>query len=1081
VNLRPTVSKVFLWRVYLILLALWWTVPAFAQVSTATVMGIVQDASKASIPNASVKLINVQTGTENDATTNDGGGFLLPGVIPGGYTLRIERDGFATTQLNGIVLNVGDTKNMVIRMRVGSVTESVTVDASGLTLNSTDASVSTVVDQKFVANIPLNGRSFQDLISMTPGIVTQSPQAAGENSSTRGDFSVNGQRTESNAFFVDGVSANTNLGLASQRARIASTGSAAGSTALGTTQSLVSVDALREFRVLTSTYSPEYGRTPGGQFTFLTRSGTNSVHGSAYSYYRNDALDNGDWFANSTNGGSAYSPAAYNQADFGGTLGAPIVLPRAYNGRDKSFVFFSYEGLYLAQPTPQRFQYAPQICGTAPDTLYSCGQPPELPSALVPVFKAFPSGGFPGFPEILDNAGNPTGMAKTILTGFAIPAHVNSTSVRVDHTLSPKLSMFFRYGGAPSFGQTRQLFSVTANQVDSQTQTFGATAQLSTTSSNELRLGHASSNSNLNTNTEVLNGPLGYYDPAANLNTALGLPASNESVRAQAYIHIVGVGDSASETNQASASLHQWNVRDTLSFQRGNHLFKFGMDQRRIATTMKPAALSVQFDFLDRPSLAENSASYLVVTKSNPASPILNQFSAFAEDEWKMSKVVTLSGGLRWEVNPPPKGKNGQDAFTVLGDLNAPGTLELAPRGTPLWHTSWYNLAPRLGLAWLAGNEPGKELIVRAGAGVFFDTGNQAALSAFNGIGFTASAHYQNVPVPVTQSQLTFSSTVAPPYTDTTVYAFPLHLQLPYSVQWNLGLEKALDRNASLTISYVGASGHRLLQEQRSNLTQLNPDFGDVVYFPPGLTSSYQSLQMKFQRSVARGTEALASYTWAHALDYGSTDPAFPLKHGNSDLDVRHNLEGAISWDSSKPPAIPFLRRVMGNWGLDGRLIARTGFPVNLSGNFFFDRVTGSTYYSGVNLIPGRPLYLHGSAYPGHRMFNGGPDAANAAFSLPDGASQGDAARNLLRGFDAVQVNAALRQDFHIYERLNVQFKAESFNIVNHPNFGYIDPYLTDLLFGQSTKMLNQSFGASGALYEQGGPRSIQISLKFVF
>lgn len=1061
----------------LFLVVLCFTLRVFGQLSTATLLGTVQDSSKASIPDAELKLINTQTGTENDTITNAQGGFLLPGIIPGAYTLQIERRGFATTQVNGIMLNVGDTKNLVIRMRVGPVTESVTVDGSGLTLNSTDASVSTMVGRRFVANVPLNGRSFQDLISMTPGVVTQSPQAAGENSSTQGEFSVNGQRTESNAFFVDGVSANTNLGLTTQHARISSTGSAAGSTAVGTTQSLVSVDALQEFRVLTSTYSPEYGRTPGGQFTFLTRSGTNSIHGSAYNYYRNDALDAGDWFANAAVDGNAYSPATYNQTDFGGTLGAPVILPRVYNGFGKSFVFFSYEGLYLAQPTPQTFQYAPQLCSITSPFLYSCGQVPEVPSALLPVFNTFPSG---GSPEILDGAGNPTGMAKTFFTGYALPAHVNSTSARVDHTLSSKLTMFFRYGGTPSFGQTRQLYSLTANQVDTQTLTFGATAQLSATRSNELRLGYAGSNSNLKTSTQALYGTEGYDDPAINLNNALGLPTSNESVRAQAYAHIVGVGDSASETNQASASLHQWNVRDTLSFQARNQLFKFGIDQRRVATTMKPAALSVQFDFLDRNSMAENSASDLVVTKSNPASPVLNQFSAFAEDEWKISKVVTLSGGLRWELNPPPKGKVGQDAFTVLGDVHTPGTLQLAPRGTPLWHTSWYNLAPRLGLAWLAGNEPGKELVVRAGAGVFFDTRNQAALSAFSGIGFAASAHYQNVPVPVTQSQLTFSTAVAPPYTGTTAYAFPSHLQLPYSLQWNLSLEKALDRNDSLTVSYVGANGHRLLQQQRRNLTQLNPNFGDVVYFPPGLTSSYQSMQVKFQRSITHGTEALASYTWAHALDYGSTDPAFPLTHGNSDLDVRHNLEGAVSWDSSKP-LFPFLRNVIGNCGLDGRLMARAGFPVDLSGNFFLDPVAGNTYYSGVNLIPNRPLYLNSSAYPGHRMFNGGPDAANPAFSLPDGASQGNAPRNFLRGFPAVEVNAALRQDFHLYERLNLQFKAETFNLLNHPSFGYIDPYLTDLLFGQATKMLNQSFGASGSLYEQGGPRSIQLSLKFIF
>jgi hypothetical protein len=170
---------------------------ALAQFSAATVAGVVQDSSKAAITDAKVKLINSQTGTENDSTTNPEGGFLLPGIIPGGYTLQIECDGFATTQVNGLTLSTGDTRNLLIRMKVGAVTETVNVDASSLTLNRSDASVSTVVDRKLISTIPLNGRTLQDLVLLTPGIVTQSPQAATQNASqTQGEFSVNGQRPE---------------------------------------------------------------------------------------------------------------------------------------------------------------------------------------------------------------------------------------------------------------------------------------------------------------------------------------------------------------------------------------------------------------------------------------------------------------------------------------------------------------------------------------------------------------------------------------------------------------------------------------------------------------------------------------------------------------------------------------------------------------------------------------------------------------------------------------------------------------------------------------------------------------------
>jgi hypothetical protein len=1034
-----------------------------AQVSTATVAGVVQDSSKASIPGASVKLINTQTGSENDAITSHDGGFVLPGVIPGAYTLQIERQGFATTQLRGIILNVGDTRDLLIRMKVGPVAESVTVDASGLTLNSTGGAVSTVVDRKLAEAVPLNGRTFQDLISMTPGIVTQSPQAAGQHSQTQGDFSVNGQRPESNSFFVDGIAADSNGGVTSGHSRTVSTGSAAGATALGTTQSLVSVEALQEFRVLTSSYSAEYGRTPGGQFTFLTRSGTNDRHGSLFFNFRNNSFDAIDWFAE--HGSLAVirgSGTPYTQNDFGGTFGAPVILPGSYNGRDKTFFFLSYEGLYFPQPTPQTYPYTPAS--------YNFGPPP--PIALFPVFQCFPAALAP----IYDNSGNLTGLGTTFISPFALPAHLNSTSIRVDHTFSRKFAAFFRFGDAPSYSQTEQLYSLSKNQIGNRTFSFGANSQLSANINNELRLGFVDNGSSVQTGTN----PGSYFQPYA-LNQALGIPSSYNSVSSEAYIHIVGVGDSESDTNTASGSLHQWNLRDNFNVQAGRHLLKVGMDERRIASNLHPAALSVQADFLDPYSMQNNSVSALVVTATNPASPILNRFSLFAQDDWKMSKALSLSLGLRWEFAPPPKGENGQDAYTIIGDVNTPASLKLAPRGTPLWHTGWYDFAPRAGVAWAENSEPGKELIVRAGGGVFFDTSNQPALRAFSGLGFANSIHFANQPLPVTPAELNVPPPGSSPYSGTNAFAFSTHLQLPYSWQWDFAVEKALGRSQTLTASYVGASGQRLLEEQRRNVSLANPDFGDITFYPSGLTSSYQAMQLKFQRSLVQGVQTLVSYTWAHALDYGSTDPAFPLIHGNSDLDVRHNVEAAVSWDVPKPSGSYRKRNLLGGWRIDGRLLARTGFPVDLGGNFFLDPITGNTYTSGVNLTPQRPLYLHNSGFPGGRIFNGGINAANPAFTVPQGDAQGGAPRNLVRGLGAFQENAGIRRAFQLHDSLNFQIGMEMFNVTNHPNFGYIDPYLPDLLFGQPTKLLNQSFGTTGSIYQQGGPRSMQISLRLVF
>jgi Carboxypeptidase regulatory-like domain/TonB-dependent Receptor Plug Domain len=1078
VNLRSAVISPLIPRIKLFLLLVLCTAfRAWAQFGAATVVGVVQDSSKAGITDAKLKLINTQTGTENDSATNQAGGFLLPGVIPGAYTLQIERDGFATTQVNGIELDAGDDKNLLIRMKVGAVTETVNVDASELTLNRSNASVSTVVDRKLIAKVPLNGRSLQDLISLTPGIVTESPQAATQSGTqTQGDFSVNGEPTEANSFFVDGVSANIRSVLTSSASHTGSSGSIAGSTALGTTQSLISVDALQEFRVLSSTYSAEYGRTPGGQFTFLTRSGGNDVHGSLYDYFRSNPLDTLDWFAKNSLEidkypiFTGYTPAVYKQSDFGGTLGAPIVVPSIYDGRNRSFLFLSYEGLYVDQQTPQTYSLVPTFCygNSGPEC-------PGIPLEVAAVLQTFP------FP-LYTTPAPVLGFAK--VTGASFPSHVNSSSVRVDHIFSPKFSIFVRYGGTPSDGSANQLYSVTTYRNSTQSLTFGATNQLSASQSNELRLGYVGAHVNSSTTTEVLDygsGHTGIF-PGGDLNADLGAVSSYGSASADAYIHITGLGDSDSNTNQARDSLDEWNLRDTFSLSARNHLFRFGVDQRYIRAGMTPPAVSILADFFTRDSLVENSASDLVVTRSTPARPVLDEFSAFTEDEWKIWPSLSLSLGLRWDVNPAPKGQHGQDAYTVLGDIAAPATLRLAPRGTSLWHTGWFNLAPRLGAAWVVRGQPGRELLVRAGGGVFFDTGTRAALRAFDGIGFATSAYFLGAPVPATSSQIAFPTAVTAPYSNMQAFAFSPHLQLPYSWQWNLGVEQALGRNQSITVSYVGAAGRRLLEEQRRNVSAANPDFGDVTYFPSGLNSSFQSLQTKFQRSWSPGIEVLASYTWAHSLDYGSTDPAYPLQWGNSNLDVRQNLEAAASW-SSAPARHRLLsfRRALEGWEADGRLIARTSFPVDLLGNFFFDPVTGRPYYSGVDLVPGKPFYLHDSQLPGGRMFNGGQTVSDPAFVLPAGAAQGDAPRNFVRGFPAVQGNLAVQQSIRLPERLNVQIKAETFNVFNHPNFGYIDPSLSDLLFGQSTKMLNQSFGSSGALYNQGGPRAIQLSLRLTF
>lgn len=1019
--------------------------PARAQ-STAAINGLVQDTSDALIPNAKVKLINTATGTESNSTTNRSGSFVLPNVMPGSYTLQIEREGFDTTQLTGITLNVGDNKSVVIRMKVGSTNETVTVDGSGLTINTTDASVGTVIDRKFVENIPLNGRSFQDLISMTPGVVTQSPQA-GSATASNGDFSINGQRTESNYYTVDGVSGNSLGGNGYGSSGAGGSGSLPSATALGTTQSLLSVDALQEFRLQSSTYSAEYGRNPGGQISLVTRSGSNDYHGTAFDYLRNNFFDANDWFNDRY--GKPISPLRQN--DFGGTIGGPFTIPHLYNGKNKTFVFGSYEGLRLTQPQAASIQYVPDSYMRQ-----------QAPLAVQPILNAFP------LQNGLDYGSSAAPSLAQFIAPYSLPSKIDSTSIRADQEVNQHLSIFFRYSYTPSSTSARLLSSLSTTSINNQTYTLGVTNSFSNKISNAFRLGYIRGDS-------VRNGTIDSFGGATPLDLTAAMAQGTFSSSYPIFLMFIsGIGNTGVYyTENSSNRDRQWNLVDTVNVSTGRHQLKFGVDYRRVKSPTVPAAFQPEALSYSTTSVLTNAPDITIATNSLPATPLFDETALFAQDEWKVSETVNISLGIRWEINPPPTEAHGNDAYTVLGSLSNPQSLELAPRGTPLWKTSWFNLAPRLGLAWVAHRTPNWETVLRTGGGVFFDTNNENASLGYSGLGIQADKLYFGVPLPLLTAQVDFPVTASAPYND--VYAYPEHLQAPYTLQWNASLQQALGKPQTFTLSYIGANGRRLIGTQELNISSLNPLFENVAYPLSGITSNYQALQFEFQRTVVKGLQALASYTWSHSIDFGSNSDALTLTRGNSDFDVRNNFVGGVTWDIPTPNATSFVRTIFAQWATDARLMARTAFPVTLEGNYLTDPTNGSTYYGNLNLVPNTPLYLYGSQYPGGRAIN------PAAFTLPAANGVGDAPRNFVRGFGATQLNLAVRRTFPIHNQLALQFRAETFNVLNHPNFGYVDPMLSDATFGQATQMLNQSLGTLASQYQQGGPRSMQFALKILF
>jgi hypothetical protein len=1033
---------------FVAVLSLGLQIRGYADTASASLTLEITDTSGFVIQDAEVAVRDTSTNQEQRAHSGKSGITTFPFLKPGRYALVVSKQSFSEVSVDNIILNVGDQKSLQLVLKVGSAAQSVTVDDTGLTLNTTDASVSTIIDRSFVANMPLNGRSFQDLISMTPGVVTQSPQNSNQGIGYLGDFSVNGQRTESNYYTVDGVSGNTSAGSGNGYAQSATGGTIGGSTALGTTQSLISVDALQEFTVQGSSYSAEYGRSPGGQFSLVTRSGTNRAHGSAFDYLRNNFFDANDWF----NDYYIKPASALRQNDFGGTFGGPVWLPRLYDGKDRTFFFASYEGLRLTQPTAATIQYVPDMFMRQ-----------QAVPAMQEILNAFPiqngiDYGSPAAPNLAQ-----------FIASVSAPGDIDATSIRMDHRISPKLSVLFRYGNTSSSIASRPDFLVQQNRSNVQTYTVGATALISSGLTDDFRLGYDRSSASQESYLDGFGGAT-----PIDLTGAMGMGSfATPDANILFYFPGLGISQMAGGTTIQSLS-RQWNVVDTFSASVGHHQFKGGLDYREIKSPLRPYDALAIGEFLSAKAILNGTPEDPFAYNYFNATPIFHETALFLQDEWRIRHSLSLSLGLRWEVNPPPTEEHGNDAYTVLGNVSDPLSLTLAPRGTPLYKTAWFNFAPRLGMAWTAGSRPGRETVVRAGGGVFFDTPNEIATLGYSGFGFGVSRFLAGAEIPFTTSQLTVPFSTTPPYTSNAIYAFPSHLQLPYTLQWNTSMQQALGKTQAITISYVGANGRRLLQRQYLYLTPYNPDFSYIYYFPAGITSNYQALQFQFQHSVAQGIHALASYTWSHSIDFGSTASAYPSVRGNSDFDVRNNFQGGLSWDLPSTNKNEIAASVFDNWGVDGRLNVRSSFPVPLVGNLITDS-SGLEYYAGLNLVSGQPLYIYGTQYPGGRSIN------KAAFLVPAAGSTGNAPRNFVRGFGATQLNLAARREFPLYESVAIQFRAEAFNILNHPNFGYIDPAYTDATFGQATKMLNSSLGTMASQYQQGGARSMQFALKLTF
>lgn len=1013
--------------------------------ATANLAVTVVDPGGAAVPAAVVTADQSATGLRRTAVTGQDGLAVFAHLPVGGYIVEAVAPGFARARAEAVLLNVNDSRAVTLPLKLAQAEDSVTVIAEAGVLDT--ASPGTAVDRRFVETLPLNGRSFQSLIALSPGVVN-TPASA----SSPGQFSVNGQRTSANYVTVDGVSANFGI-TASFVPASTEDGTVTALSAGGGTNTLVSIDALEEFKLQTSSYAAEFGRSPGGQISIVTRSGSNRFTGALFNYFRNDALDASDWFANR----DRLPKPAMRQNDFGGVLGGPVV-------RNRTFFFLSYEGLRLRQPQFTTAAY-PSVAARA-------AAPPER----LPALNAFP----------LPNLGDLPGGYGRFAATYSNPSTLNATSLKVDQQAAGGVRIFGRFNIAPSQLRVRggpgfrelTLNTISLTSMDTYMFTAGATFLPRPYLVNELR-------GNFSRNTARLTSRIDSFGGAKPPPADFLFPSLARPEDAVVGIYLLDTAGFAQGLSASNAQ-NQWNLVNVTSWLTGRQEWKFGLDYRRLTPEKRGPSYrqTLAFrDLLGAQGLQRGNTVQTVIELYNPLRIGLDNWSLFAQDTWRATARLTLNYGLRWEYNPAPSSA-GDTPLHGLVHVDDPARFGLGPPGARLFDAPQTSFAPRAGMAYQLRHQPGRELVLRAGGGVFYDLQVGAVFAGFFNPPLRSVRRQLNTPYPVPpdQQQGNPLGTTGP---FDVLAGFHPDFRVPRSYQWNVTLEQTWGALGNASAAYVAALGRNLTRlETRSSP---NPQVGFAQIYRNLGTADYHALQLQYRRPLNRGVQALASYTWSHAIDEASNNVvrfvaaelASPDQNrGSSDFDVRHLLSGALSWDLPAPRGR--WRWLLGRWGFDSLFRLQSAFPVDL---FASTATPLGAFDLRPNLVAGQPLYLEGAGWAGGRRFN------PAAFSRQPAGSlrHGTLGRNVLRGFPARQTDLTLRRSFGLSERAALQFRADVFNLTNTPSLASPSGNLVNPFFGQSVQMFNRGLGSGGAaggqnpLYSLGGPRSVQVNLKLVF
>lgn len=1060
----------------------------YGQSTTATLSGTVTDERGAVVPGASVTVSNAAIGLQRQVTTGGDGHFTIPLLPASTYTVSVERQGFAPAEIRDVELNANLERSLRIELKVGQISgETVTVNMDATAIKE-NAAVITTVDREFVSNLPLNGRSIQTLISLSPGVVAV-PVA--QNGGSQGQFSVNGQRANANYLTVDGVSGNfsvTNFEGLGQNG----SGSIPTTNIQGGFSGLASVDALQEFSIQTSTFAAEFGRSPGGQISLVTRSGTNEYHGTLFEYVRNDIFDARDFFD------KRKPPLRFN--NFGGTFSGPVILPRfgeggpaIWKGKDKTFFFFSFEEQRFLQPQPAVSVIVPSLAARR-------NAPNANAAALL---NGFP---LPNGADVRDATGALTG-GSIYTTSFSNPTKSDATSIRIDHNFTKNFTLFGRYNRSPSNGKIRDTSNPSSFQTliqNTQMLTLGATQVFGSRLVNEIRANASRQEGFANFGYDGYGG--GVLPPPS-----IFLPQSTSGLQKRFTFNPITNVSTGGITfgDVVKNESRQLQLVDNLSYTWGSHQLKFGGDYRWLSPINAANDLIISNVGNTLQSVYSNFFPTFIAFRSIQFVAQFKTLGFYGQDTWKVNRRMTLSYGLRWEINPSETGRGDKKPLTFLKapDLTQldQSSLQLAPVGTPYYKTEYTNFAPRFGVSYLASQNPGRELVLRGGFGLFYDLGQ----TGFGAIGFPYSRTVisANVPFPVPASFTVFTppSFVPGPTNRGSLTVADPDYTLPRTYQWNLTAEQSLGKNQTLSVAYVGAMGRDLVRVRTLNFATssatpnsfFTPNFSGATFIDNGAESSYHSLQAQFIRRLSRGLQTILSYTWSHSIDNASSDSGFPspgyvfpqdIYHGNSDFDVRQIFSGAATYNIPTRDWGTFSKVLLGGWSLNSVFSARTGLPYTIT-------INESTPFSSPSFrrpnLTGAPLYIEDPKVATGKRLN--PAAFN--FAIP-GGQMGSLGRNALRGPGSWQIDLGIHRTFRLMENVKLEFRAEAFNVFNHPNFLYpsnrAGTFRNGVVtvapnFGVITQSSARGFGGGGntggfnPLFQIGGPRSLQFAFRLTF